>query len=599
MRFFAFFVLAFLFPASAAQDQWLHLTTPHFEMYTTGSEKRAREVILYFEEVRSFFIQASPVRGVTEFPVRIVAFKNARQYDPYRINGFAAAFYTKGRYRDYIVLGDLDPDHLPIALHEYMHLVVENSGLKLPVWLNEGWADVYSTLKPIGKKSMVGDLIPGRVQVLLQEKWLPFETLTSVSHDSPAYNEKDRASIFYAESWALTHLLYLSPEYNRNFNKFLLALNSGANANDACQTAFGKTGAQVFADLQQYLRSNKLYGAVFDAKLSKSEEEASISPASDFDSSLMSADLFAAIHKLDRAQAGYEALAVQYPDRPEIPQSLGYLAWQKQNTELARTQFEKAFAAGSKDPQLCYHLALFELQHGNSEDKAAAALRRAIELKPDYLDARLELGLTDLKANRYADAIADLKQIKHIDQARASRYFNALAYAYSQTGSFPEAHKQAEAARKWNRTDEEKEQTESLLRYLDARAQDHESPATAEPTDERPHLERKPLEAKATFAPPSPNAPGNPFVAPGQKVLRAEGVAKDVLCEGGLKIAILSSGKLMTFAIPKPDRILLKHNSAIEFTFTCGPQKPFPIAVEYIAAEHPGKVTGEVKMLEF
>ncbi len=177
--------------------------------------------------MRSFLIRASPVRGVTEFPVRIVAVKNARQYDPYRINAFAAAFYTKGRYRDYIVLGDLDPDRLPIAIHEYMHLVVENSGIKLPVWLIEGWADVYSTLKPIGKKSMVGDLIPGRVRVLLQQKWLPFETLTSVSHDSPAYNEKDRASIFYAESWALTHLLYLSPEYSGNFNKFLLALNSG------------------------------------------------------------------------------------------------------------------------------------------------------------------------------------------------------------------------------------------------------------------------------------------------------------------------------------------------------------------------------------
>ncbi len=95
MRLFAFCLLCFLFPVSAAQDQWLHLSTPHFEMYTTGSEKRAREVILYFEEVRSFFIQASPGRGAIEFPVRIIAFKNARQYDAYRINSFAAAFYGR------------------------------------------------------------------------------------------------------------------------------------------------------------------------------------------------------------------------------------------------------------------------------------------------------------------------------------------------------------------------------------------------------------------------------------------------------------------------------------------------------------------------
>jgi len=519
MRLLAFFAFTLLFPASAAQDQWFHLTTPHFEMYTTGGEKRAREVILYFEEVRSFFAKASPVRGVTEFPVRIVGFKNAKQYDPYRINSFAAAFYTKGRYRDYIVLGDLEPDHLPVAIHEYMHLVVQNSGIKLPVWLNEGWADVYSTLRPMGKKSLVGDLIPGRVQVLLQQKWLPFDILTSVSHDSPAYNEKDRASIFYAESWALTHMLYLSPGYSKNFNKFLLALNSGAGTNEACQTSFGKTGAEVFADLQQYLRGNKLYGAVFEVKLSKSEEEATVDQATDFDSALMSADLFAAINKLDRAKAGYEALAAQNAKRPEIPQSLGYLAWQKQDVELARMQFEKAFAAGSKDPQLCFHLAMFELQHGNGEAKAIAALQRALKLKPDYTDARLELGMAEIQANKYTEALADLKEIKRIDPNRAGRYFNALAYAYTQTSNFPEARKQAEAAKKWDRTDRDREQTESLLRYLDAQAQnEQDNKRNREAVDRdklqgRPHLARAPSPANATFAPPfAPHRPPGPSI---------------------------------------------------------------------------------------
>lgn len=618
MRFLAFVCILLPQTALAAQDQWLHLTTPHFEMYTTGGEKRAREVILYFEEVRSFFAQASPVRGVTEFPVRIVAFKNAKQYAPYRINAFASAFYTKGRYRDYIVLGDLDPEHLPVAIHEYMHLVVQNSGIKLPIWLNEGWADVYSTLKPMGKKSMVGDMLPGRVQVLQQQKWMPFDALTSVDHKSPAYNETDRASIFYAESWALTHMLYLSPAYSTNFNKFLLSLNSGADTNAACRAAFGKTGGEVFADLKQYLSSSQLYGAVFDAKLTKSEEEATVASATDFDSALMSADLFAAINNVDRAKAAYTALALQNPDRPEIPQSLGYLAWQKHDSEAARVQFEKAFTAGSKDPQLCFHLAMFELNGGNGQAKAIPALRRALELKPDYLDARLELGMAELNAKAYPEAIADLLRIKQIDPTRAGRYFNALAYAYTQTGNVPQARKQIEAATKWDSTDDDKERTASLLRYLDARAQAEQHnkangsvAVQPEPAPEqinekgetRPRLARAPAAPATPFAPPSPNSPANPFVARGQKVLRAEGTAKEVGCQGGLQITILSGGTLMTFAIPKPDMVLLKHNSEYTFDFTCGPQKPFPIAVEYIPAEHAvkiaGKIAGDVKSLEF
>ena len=607
MRYFAFVFFALFFRASAAQDQWLHLTTPHFEMYTDGGEKRAREVILYFEQVRSFFVQAAPVRGVTQFPVRIIAFKNPKQYEPYRINSFAAAFYTKGRYRDYIVLGDLETEHLPIAIHEYMHLVVQNSGIKLPVWMNEGWADVYSTLKPMGKKSMVGDLIPGRVQVLLQQKWMSFEALTSVGHDSPAYNEKDRASMFYAESWALAHMLYLSPDYSRSFDKFLLALHSGLATGAACEKAFGKPGAQVFADLQQYLRSSRLYGAVFEVKLSKSEEEAAVEQATPFDTALMSADLFAAINKNDRAKAGYEALAAQAPDRPEIPQSLGYLAWQKHDLEQARTQFAKAFAAGSKDPQLCFDLALLQLQHGDGEPQAMVALRRAVELKPNYIDARLELGLTELKAKQYKEAIADLLVIKRIDPDRAGRYFNALAYSYTQTSNFPEARKQANAALKWDRTDADKQQSESLLRYLDSQdlAERYNknpitnSSALAEHTDGQPRLARTAPAPPPTFAPPTQSVPVNPFLKPGQKVLRAEGTAKEVGCRDGLQFTIVSNGKPMTFAIPKPDMVLLKHNSAMTFDFICGPQKAFPIAVEYIPAEQPGKVAGEVKMLEF
>lgn len=79
MRRFAFLIFGVLISVSAAQERWSHLLTPHFEMYTTDGEKRAREVIRYFEQVRSFFVQASPVHGVTEFPVRVVGFKNAKQ----------------------------------------------------------------------------------------------------------------------------------------------------------------------------------------------------------------------------------------------------------------------------------------------------------------------------------------------------------------------------------------------------------------------------------------------------------------------------------------------------------------------------------------
>jgi hypothetical protein len=149
-----------------APEQWIKLETPHFELYTTAGEKKGREAILYFEQVRSFFLQASPSKRATEFPVRIVAFRSESQYKPYRMNGSAIAFYAPGRSRDYIVMQDISGEHYPVAIHEYTHMVVQHAGLKLPVWLNEGWANLYSTLSPRGSKALVGNLLPGGVQTL-------------------------------------------------------------------------------------------------------------------------------------------------------------------------------------------------------------------------------------------------------------------------------------------------------------------------------------------------------------------------------------------------------------------------------------------------
>src|SRR5215472_3952923 len=133
--------LAASLPAAPEAGEWLRLTTPHFELYTTAGERRGRETILHFEQVRSFFMNASPVHSGPEFPVRIIAFRTDKQYTPYAISTAAAAYYAQSQYRDYIVMKDLGEENIPTATHEYMHLIVRHSGAKMPLWLSEGWAD--------------------------------------------------------------------------------------------------------------------------------------------------------------------------------------------------------------------------------------------------------------------------------------------------------------------------------------------------------------------------------------------------------------------------------------------------------------------------
>src|SRR5437868_834764 len=90
--------------ASAADSRWMRMESSHFEMYTTAGDRAARETLRYFEQVHSFFEQAMPAANEKPLPIRIVAFNSAKEYEPYRLNEFATAYYHGTPDCDYIVM---------------------------------------------------------------------------------------------------------------------------------------------------------------------------------------------------------------------------------------------------------------------------------------------------------------------------------------------------------------------------------------------------------------------------------------------------------------------------------------------------------------
>jgi len=74
---------------------------------------------------------------------------------------------------------------------------------------------------------------------------IPIPELLKVDQKSPLYNERDRASIFYARAWGLMHMLMLSPEYSAKFGKFISTLQSGMSAQSALETVTGRSSAQI------------------------------------------------------------------------------------------------------------------------------------------------------------------------------------------------------------------------------------------------------------------------------------------------------------------------------------------------------------------
>src|SRR5579885_3163077 len=263
LLFFAFFHVR------GADQRWTRMKSPNFEMYTTAGERSARDTLRYFEQVHSFFMQRMPDASARakQSPVQIVAFNSLKEYEPFRPNEFATAYYHSTAERDYIVMSHTGSETFPLAIHEYTHLVVRHANMKFPPWLNEGIAELYSTLRPMGDKILVGSLIEGRRYALLNEKWVPLATILDADRGSPYYNEKDKAGSLYNEGWALTHMLALSPAYHSQFSAVIRAIRNGTPSTEALSAVYKKPIGEIERDLMIYLRGGRFQGALVPFKI--------------------------------------------------------------------------------------------------------------------------------------------------------------------------------------------------------------------------------------------------------------------------------------------------------------------------------------------
>ena len=219
-------------PALSGAD-WIKVNSPNFELYTTSSEREARATLDIFEQARDFFLRVKSTTLAARLPVTLVGFGDPKDYRPYSPKSFTPAYFVGDEQRDYIVMSDLGADRTRAAIHEYVHLLVRDSGLTLPVWLNEGMADVYSTFGAQDGKIMVGSIPRDRNYSLTHEKWMGLPALVAVGMNSPEYNEQERAGVFYGQSWLLAHMLILGDAYAAKFPMFLAEVSASGSSPSA------------------------------------------------------------------------------------------------------------------------------------------------------------------------------------------------------------------------------------------------------------------------------------------------------------------------------------------------------------------------------
>ena len=572
MRRFAGVVVFAILSAAAARaaDSWLRLTTPHFEMITTAGEKKGRESILCFETARQFFIDIGIGHNLPEGRVQIVGFRNDLEFRPYAPNDFATAFYSGGAESDYIVLSQTGSGSFPVAVHEYMHLVARHGSRDLPIWLNEGLAELFSTLRPDGRKVAVGDTIHSHLEDVRYTGLIDLETLFAVNRDSGLYNERSHVGLFYSESWALVHMLYASSGYRTKFTRFLDAAWRGEDSAAAMRSVFGKNVADVQKDLVSYVRDGRYLNVIADVRLEKSAGDVEVTPIEEWDARLTLAGMLASSeHRTEAGQKMLEELMAEQPQRPESPALLAEMALREGRRDEAIGLFARAGELGATSPDLYFRYAMLRWSRsGDGDETVRMALRRALQLNPGHVQARIRLGFALMDHGDYAEALAELAQVKDVTPDQAFWYYHGIAYANYRLGESAPARAAIDQAAKRARGSAQQTALDHLNNAVDtAEADARENARTIAAT----HLPRM------------------------------KGTLRALECSGSdVRLELMTEGRPVWFSIDDPRAVRMKNTGSVTVDFVCGEQAEQPVVIEYQArADSATKTIGVVRGIEF
>lgn len=604
-----------------AKDTWVSVRTKNFFMMGNASEKDIRRVGLKLEQFREVFTRLFPnMKFNTPVPTTVIVFKSDASYRPFKTGANTAGYFQPGPDVNYITLttevrGEQDPFN--VIFHEYTHLLVNNTFENAPVWFNEGLAEYYSTFSiEDDQKVVLGRPIASHVFKLRDSNMLPFETMFAVDHKSPHYNETNKQSIFYAQSWALLHYLIIGKAGRaEQLGKFMGLINSKVPTDRAFQEAFGMPFKAMEVELRNYVKQTR-YNIVrghFERKLElDTTTEAAV--LSEAEAQAYLGDLLLHSNRAD-AYTYLEKAVKLDPTVAMAHASLGMAYFREGKVKEARASLERAVAANSQNYLAHYYYA-FTLSRSTPDEgpvfggfppemaaKIRQHLQKAIALRPDYPESYNLLAYVALVTGKEVEeSIASLKRVLSQSPGMHNITF-MLGQLYAQKGDFKTAIELLDGIVKSNAEEQIRSRSEHLmtqLRTIEERKAQYETVGGArgfgpgrnvvtetpkeEPTDPSHYLRealRKPAQGEtqlqATLVKIECDAKGIVFV-----VQTATGLLK-------LRTADFESVEITTY------------DSNMRGEITCGERKPAnPVVVCYVPnTDKKVKADGVLKSIEF
>jgi tetratricopeptide (TPR) repeat protein len=604
-----------LAPARDKTETWIQITSPHFVVATNASEKQGRRVADQFERMRSLFHAVFPKAQVDPgAPIIVLAAKDEKGFralepEEYLAKGSLklAGLFLRAQDKNYVLLRlDAEGEH-PYATvyHEYTHLLLSKSEDLIPLWMNEGLAEFYQNTEIHEKEASLGEPSTEDILWLRQNKLLPLPTLFAVDHNSPYYHEENKGSIFYAESWALTHYIEtndFAAKTNR-MSDYLTLLSQHIDPVTAGTRAFGDL-KKLQQDLERYVQQTSGFRYFKMATTTEVDDSAfKMQPLTGAQSDALRADFLAYNRRTADAQALLDHVLQEDPSNVSAHETKGFLEFQQGHLDEAKKWYAQAVQLDSQSYLAHYYFAAISMSRleESDQEQVESSLRAAIKLNPQFGPAfdRLAVLLAMRRKNLDEARMMELTAVT-LEPANIGYRLN-MANVYMAMGNGQSAVDVLRTAAKLTKTQQDTQMVDTALMHAQEYA---ESQARfAEQTRRMAEEEKAGGSAgtvSTTSSGPVPRLARRPAFVPRGPHRFIVGVLKNVHCDNpALDLTVDSNGKLVAvhgenyFKIPfstlgfQPGKDLNP----------CSDLESRPAKVEYVESANPS-VTAQLISVE-
>jgi tetratricopeptide (TPR) repeat protein len=583
MRIFLAGLLALLTAATAgardSSDHWLEVKSTHFDVITDSNEKEARKVAGQFERMRAVFHTLIPTASDSAgSPIIVLALKDKKGFQALEPEAYLAkgqldlaGYFLSAPDKNYILLRlDAEGDH-PYATvyHEYTHYMLRKTADWMPLWLNEGLAEFYQNSDIQGKEILVGQPSANDILYLRQNRLLPLTTLLKVDHESPYYHQEQKGSVFYAESWALTHYIQIndSKRGTNQLQDYARLLIRKQDPVTAAQQVFGDLN-QLQKTLNSYIAQGQFMQFKLKSPVAFDEASFTVTPLPAPDADAIRADVLVYNGRNKDALALLETSLRDDPNSALAHETMGYLKFREGDLPAAAKWYGEAVQLDSQSYLAHYYFAAMSMQSFERDHDAEIenSLQAAIKLNPDFAPSYDTLAMFyGMRREKLQDAHMLNLHAVQLEPENLNYRINT-ANILAQQEQYDSAISVLKEAKKVAKTPEQVaavqgriDEVEKYEAAENARAQGEQTAANETSSTQVTMLTRadgKTLSA----APPQEHGPKYPTEEPGKLRHTIQGVLRNVKC---------SYPSVITLSVEQSGRsVMLYRNNFFKIDFT-------------------------------